>query len=1072
MSAPPPPDASRHQLIQDVLSGGPAAYWSFDRIARLATRVLDVPVALVTLLPGEGQVFAGCAGLPSPWTATRGTARAHPFCHHVVTSGEALVVADARTSPILAAADLPEIGVGAYAGVPLRVGGERVGTFCVVDHEPRAWTDDDMVTLVDLAASARTELELRIEVARRRRAESSLRMLDKAVQVMQLGVTVTGLDGHILLVNAAEAAMHGYAPAELQGAHASLFAPPELRAQEGDAAPRRWFRESVNVRRDGTRFPVRLWSDVLTDEGGDVVGRVTCCEDLTEIRAAAYAAQESEERFQFLADNLPLHVWTATVSGYLNYANAVAAGFFGVPAGRPVGDAWLERVHPDDRMRVLERWSASVRTGDPYEVEFRLRRHDGEYLWHLARATAQRNADGDVLLWFGTNTDITAQKAAAEAMRQSEEALRRAHDDLEARVRDRTAELAHAVEQLRASEREYRGLFENAHDALLILDPATEEILAANVPAETLYGAAPGALVGRTMRDHAVDPAAGERRVRETLAGTGTTHFTTQQRRADGGTMRVDVSAFLVEYRGRTAILSINRDASARHRAEEALRQSEARFRAMFESSAAGIGLVDAGGTLVETNAALQAMLGYDGLAGTPLSVPAHPLDAAALGEGAAAVLEGRAGHWRGELRFLDAAGRVVWAHVTLSAVAGAERYAIAVIENVTERKQAEEALLRSEEMLRHAQKLDAVGRLAGGVAHDFNNLTMAILTHVYALQHGPELDDDARESAVEIQRAAERAAALTKQLLAFSRRQVVAPVVLDLNEAVRDVERMARRMVGEHVELRVRTDPSVPAIRADRGQVEQVLMNLLVNARDAMPEGGRVALETEAAEVGAALPGLPPGRYALLTVADTGHGMEAATRERIFEPFFTTKEVGRGTGLGLATVYGIVEQAGGAVFVESEPGAGARFRVYFPACAAEAEAEPATPPGVPAGRQETVLLVEDEVQLRAPLSRILRGRGYRVLEAGDGEEALSVADRHPGGIDLLLSDVVMPRMGGVELARRLGERRPGMRTLLMSGYAFDELAGREGAEVLEKPVLPDELARRVRAALDREGGA
>lgn len=1067
-------DPARLAVVEDVLLAVASAPASFDRLAGLAARTLSVPVALVTLVTDVRQVFLGCVGLPEAWAGLRETPVADSPCRRVVEGREPVAIADARAQagPRCTSA-LREIDAVAYAGIPLVLDGQCVGSFCALDPSPREWSALELATLGDLAASVLTEIELRAEVVRRRRAETSLRMLEKAVQVMQLGVTVSDLQGRIVFINAAEAAMHGYAPAELEGLRASLLAPMELRSPDGAQPPRRGFRESVNVRRDGSRFPVRLWSDVLSGEDGEVVGAVTCCEDLTEIRAAEHAAAESETRFRFLAEAIPQHVWTATATGYLDYTSKRTVQHCGLEAGTSLGDGWLEAVHPDDRAAALERWRQAVHSGEAFESEFRLRRADGEYRWYLARALAQRAADGRVLRWFGTNTDITEQKEAAQALRASEEALLHARDELEARVRERTGELAHALEQLHASEREYRGLFENAHDALMIFDPVGEIVLAANARAEELYGVAAGTLAGRSLRDFSQDPAAGERRVGQTLDGTGTTHFVTGQRRADGALMQVEVSAVLVEYRGRTAILSINRDVSARRQAEEALRRSEARFRAMFESSAAGIALVDPAGRLVEANPALGQMLGgrpEDELRRRPLAALAHPDDAPALRAGTASALASAYGHWRGEVRFPRRGFEPVWAQVTLSPVAdtgGGVRYGIAIVENVTERKEAEEALARSEERLRHAQKLEAVGRLAGGIAHDFNNLLMAILTHAWVVRSGAgAADTDA--SAAEIQRAAERGAELTRQLLAFSRREVPDPVVVDLNAVVAETERMARRLLGEDVEVSTRLDAGLPPVRADRSQLEQVVMNLLVNARDAMPGGGRVVMETRETIVPAGDGSVSPGWYVLLTVSDTGHGMDATTRERIFEPFFTTKEVGRGTGLGLSTVYGIVQQAGGAVFVESEPGLGACFRLYFPAATGPLEpaARDAEADASPAGG-ETVLLVEDEPQLRVPLGRILREHGYRVLEAGDADEALATAEAH-GPVDLLLSDVVMPRGDGVELARALARRQPGLCTLLMSGYAFEALSEKGAAEigVLRKPVRPDELTARVRAAL------
>jgi PAS domain S-box-containing protein len=381
----------------------------------------------------------------------------------------------------------------------------------------------------------------------------------------------------------------------------------------------------------------------------------------------------------------------------------------------------------------------------------------------------------------------------------------------------------------------------------------------------------------------------------------------------------------------------------------------------------------------------------------------------------------------------------------------------------------------RLEEQLRQAQKMDAVGHLAGGMAHDFNNLLTAIGS---SADMAVEQQDDARalaEHLGEIQRATARAAELTRQLLAFSRRQVLHLESVDLADIVVDTERMLRRMIGEAISLETRMGPAVPPVRADRSQLIQILINLALNARDAMPDGGTLTLATEARTIGAAearhARGLMPGRYSLLIVRDTGVGMDEAVRSRIFEPFFTTKDPGRGTGLGLSTVYGIVKQTGGYVMVDSAPGAGSTFTILLPVAS--------TPPR-PAKRAarrprargtETVLVAEDEEGVRGPVRRILAAHGYRVLEAADGPAALALAASHPGNIDLLLTDVVMPGMGGAELARRLCRERTGLRVMFMSGYSDEAVATQgalsPGAAFLQKPFSVEELVGRLREVLD-----
>jgi two-component system, cell cycle sensor histidine kinase and response regulator CckA len=391
------------------------------------------------------------------------------------------------------------------------------------------------------------------------------------------------------------------------------------------------------------------------------------------------------------------------------------------------------------------------------------------------------------------------------------------------------------------------------------------------------------------------------------------------------------------------------------------------------------------------------------------------------------------------------------------------------------QQRAAEAKLRRNEDQLRQAQKMEAVGRLAGGVAHDFNNLLSVILaTASLAIEDLP-VDDPLRPELDEIRKAGERAAALTRQLLAFSRQQVLHPRVVDLNQIVAGLEKMLRRLVGHDAELALVTAPRLGQVLADQGQLEQVIMNLVVNARDALPAGGRITIETANVELDdgeAASMGVAPGSYVRLTVADTGTGMDTATRVRIFEPFFTTKEKGKGTGLGLSTVYGIVIQSGGHVRVHSQPGAGATFEVFLPRVSGETEHEPVEPAApVTLRGSETILLVEDDEPVRAVVRSILRRGGYNVIEAQNGGEAFLICEQHRSGIDLLLTDVVMPRMSGRELARRVSSLRPEMRVLYVSGYPADaglpaDLIDRDGS-LLTKPITPESLLRKVREILD-----
>jgi signal transduction histidine kinase/ActR/RegA family two-component response regulator len=394
----------------------------------------------------------------------------------------------------------------------------------------------------------------------------------------------------------------------------------------------------------------------------------------------------------------------------------------------------------------------------------------------------------------------------------------------------------------------------------------------------------------------------------------------------------------------------------------------------------------------------------------------------------------------------------------------------------IAERQRAEEALQKSEEQLRQSQKLEAIGRLAGGIAHDFNNLLSVILSYSDELlvTLGPGAPGHAEID--EIKLAGQRAAELTRQMLAFSRQQVLAPKILDINQVLTALERMLGRLLGEDVELGMALAPELGRVRADPGQVEQVVMNLVVNARDAMPTGGKLTIATAHADLDDAYAkdhaGVFPGRYVMLSVSDTGVGMDKATQARAFEPFFTTKERGKGTGLGLATVFGIVRQSGGHIWLYSEPGAGTTFRVYLPcaeATSVKLDAGPTRPS--PGGGAETILLVEDEDQIRRVARLILNKAGYHVLEARTPGEALLICEQHQVKIHLLLTDVVMAKMSGRELAARITALRLDTRVLFMSGYTDDAIL-RHGildsdVAFLQKPLTPESLRRKVREVLD-----
>jgi PAS domain S-box-containing protein len=598
-------------------------------------------------------------------------------------------------------------------------------------------------------------------------------------------------------------------------------------------------------------------------------------------------------------------------------------------------------------------------------------------------------------------------------------------------------------------------------------------VVFANRAAIDLYGAGSAAqLQGRPVINQvAPDQRAfvRERMVRMLTSGQAEPLAEERHLRFDGVPFDVEVVAAPVTFDGRPAVELIARDVTARKGTEAALRASEARVRAIFDQSSLPMILGDKQGRPIETNAAFRRLLGYDTseIAGMTISDFTHPADRDATRQLLQDLFAGRNDGFQTEKRYVANDGHEIWARVHVSPVhegSGLPEFSLATIEDMSEHKVLEE-------QLREASKMEALGRLAGGVAHDFNNLLTVV--NGYADLLVLSLDGDERASdAVEIRRAGSRATELTAQLLAFGRRSKRALEPVDLNARIEAMVPMLRRLLGEDIEFGVMLDRTLGAVEADPSQLDQVVMNLVVNGRDAMPAGGSLTLSTSGLARGIGSRD-PDKAWAKLEIADSGFGMSADVLEHVFEPFFTTKGQGQGTGLGLATVYGIVQQMGGHIRVESTVSVGSRFIVEFP------QFEGATPrpgaraaePGPGGHASETILLIEDEPTVRDFCKRALEAEGYRVHVAGP-HEALDLADTLGPGLDILVTDVVMPDFDGPTIAAALSSKRRDLKVLFMSGYPRDreeELTGAaaEGA-VLAKPFTPRELCDAVRRVLDR----
>jgi PAS domain S-box-containing protein len=509
---------------------------------------------------------------------------------------------------------------------------------------------------------------------------------------------------------------------------------------------------------------------------------------------------------------------------------------------------------------------------------------------------------------------------------------------------------------------------------------------------------------------------------------------------------------------------------------EQRLADSEARLASIINSAKDAILVVGAGHRIRLFNAAAEQMfrcpadaaLGQLVSRFLPTDYDVPPQAAAAGADDPPQSLSLRARTWTRGVR-ADGEEFPLEASVSRTEVAG-QRFHTIIVRDMTQFK-------RLEEQFRQAQKMEAVGQLAGGVAHDFNNLLTIMTGYCDLLLGNATLGDQAREQLLEIRKAGDRAAALTSKLLAFSRKQMLTVQLLDLNALVSETERMLRRLIGEHIELSTVQAAGLGLVKADPGQIEQVILNLVLNARDAMADGGRLTLETANVELDLSYrkthANVPPGRYVLLAVTDTGCGMDAATKAHLFEPFFTTKKVGKGTGLGLATVYGIVQQSRGHIEVHTQPEQGTTFKVYLPRVEEPLAAVRPAPDSlrVPGG-SETVLLAEDEEAVRLVVRLALLTKGYTVLEAANGSEAVVLFQRHAGRIDLLITDVVMPKMAGRQLAETLTSQRPGLKVLYLSGYTDDAVVRHgvleTGMPFLQKPFTPTALARKVREVLEQ----
>jgi two-component system cell cycle sensor histidine kinase/response regulator CckA len=898
---------------------------AFDRLTRMAARLLGAPTSLISLVTDERQFFKSTTGLPEPWATRRNAPLSFSFCSTVAGTGEPLVVEDARRHPLLRHSQaLRELGWISYAGVPLiSPEGHVLGSFCVVDRTPRLWSERDIALLQDLAASVVTEIELRREVAQRRQAEVGQRdteeQLYSSFEHAGIGLALISLDGRWLRVNRALGDFLGTRSEDLLGF------PIETRSHPDDLAADQ---EAVRLLLAGESSAYTMEKRYVTPSGEIVWGLVTvslvtgpegqpshliaAVQDITDRKEGEAAARGREEGYRLVlqGSGSAIRTWDL-LTDQLTWDKTVTppVDYWWSDVGE-TPDWWYQKIHPDDRERVVESLDQAITGGATnWSAEYRIRRADGTYATVQDRAAIQRDDSG-------RPQRVVAAMADISRISQGE----------------RLEQVLNALPY-----------------GVWLLEPSGRLVLA-NQASSEIWGEIP-------------DSASRLSEIPGWWVSTGE---------------------------------PVQPDDWGVHRA---LRLGETSLNDEV---------------IIETPSGERKTLR---LGAVPLLGP------------------------QGE-------------------IAGA----IGVAEDVTEQRRRQEAELQRGEQEQHSQRLEAVGRLAGGIAHDFNNLLTGILSYSDLILQELRPHDPLRNDVEQIRDAGQRAAGLTRQLLAFSRRQLLRPRVVSLNAAVTELAPMLQRLLGTEVTLETNLDPELGNVFVDPAQMEQTLVNLTLNARDAMPSGGRLRVDTGNTE-------LDGESYVMLRVSDTGVGIEREIQPRIFEPFFTTKRGGGGRGLGLATVHGAVEQSGGRILVDSAPGEGATFTIYLPRHWSSEVAIGTAEQRMPEVGTETLLLVEDEAAVRASVRRLLEWHGYTVVEAPNGAEALKVYDAYEGTIDLVLTDVIMPELGGYELVEQLRARRSDLRVLFMSGYAERALTSNgsipAGTGYLEKPFAVETLMRRLRQVLD-----
>ena len=795
--------------------------------------------------------------------------------------------------------------------------------------------------------------------------------------------------------------------------------------------------EEPQVRAAGSLHWLRTNKAPLHDQNGRVIGVLGIYEDVTELKRSEMALRESEKRFSTVFNASSIGIIISRLDdGQIMDVNPAFANIHGYSREEMIGRTGLELklwANPDEREEMLHRLH---RDGRCSNLNVKFQRKEGQI--------------GDLLV--SVETIILNGVPCILALAREITTLKKAE------------------EALRESEQRFRTLSAASFEGLCISE--NDRILDVNDQFTAIFGYDRSELIGREI----ISLLAPEWRqaVAERIGNGVEGSFEHEGLRKDGRIISLEAQSKTIFMGARKVRMTALRDISERKRKDEQIRQ----LSRAVEQSPVSVIITDRRGDIQYVNPRFSEATGYTAdevLGKNPRVLKSGELSPETYEQLWKCITSG--GTWAGELHNRKKDGQLFWEQASISPIfdaAGKITHFLAIKEDITSRKQLEE-------QFRQSQKMEAFGQLAGGVAHDFNNLLTVIQGNITLLQQFDAAPSERAEYLLEISRAAERAANLTRQLLMFSRRQLIQPRPADLNEVVANTTKMLQRLIGEHIELATQFAPGGAPVTADRNMMEQILVNLAVNARDAMPKGGRLTIRTGNVTVNPN--NLPadskarPGEFVCLSIADTGCGIAPGQMEHIFEPFFTTKEVGKGTGLGLATVFGIVEQHHGWIEVQSQPNAGTCFQIYLPRLEQQekVEAESSQLPAAHGGK-ETIFLVEDEAPVRTLTRKLLQRQGYRVVVADSGNAALKLWEQHRDTIDLLLTDMVMPEgVSGRELAEQLLREKPGLKVIYTSGYTDDMLGEnsplRDNPNFLEKPFELQKLLQRIRACLDETVG-